>query len=91
MSDPEMTSFGAFLTPEAIEQARLEYEKELLVWAIKGKGARGPYLWGHKEFEAAGLLCYTGNQHNPAWTWQTERLSEIELSQLRRLYRELSK
>jgi hypothetical protein len=57
--------------------------KEILIDAIIGKGFHSYEEASH--FEGAGFATFTGNQHNPEWSWKRnalDHLSEISLKEI---------
>lgn len=57
----------------------------LLIDAIVGRGFLN--LEEGDRFVRLKLAHFTGNQHNPAWSWRREQLAKLTEHQLLNLYR----
>jgi len=38
------------------------------------------------KLEKLGYIRFTGNQHNPAWSWVRSKLEELDTNDLERVY-----
>jgi hypothetical protein len=61
-----------------------EISKATLVHAIKGKGF--PSMEKADYWTKLGMARFTGNQHNPDWSWIAEKLEQLPVSTLLKIY-----
>jgi len=59
-------------------------DKQILIDAIKGRGISDMQMC--IEFEKVGLMEFTGNQHNPQWSFLDSKLQDTPLEELERIY-----
>lgn len=48
--------------------------------------ATNPSITGCDILEKQGFMRFKGNQHNPEWEWNREKLGKLNDSQLNQLY-----
>jgi hypothetical protein len=67
----------------------LEKRKELLAYAMKGRGF--PSMEFADEMEKKGLAEFTGDQWTENWEWKTERLMQMPEEDLLALHNRMHK
>ena len=59
-------------------------DKGIMINAIVGRGFKS--MDEADYYTRGGLAHYTGDQHNPEWSWDRVKLSELPMDVLQEIY-----